>query len=303
MNRFVAAMFLLFYIIMSPAYAMDKIIAIVNGDLVTEQERTEFDNVLKYKLSTQYTNPEEAYEKFAEAQEDSLNNLIEDRLILNKAKEQEYEIDEATIEKRLKDFQAQYPSEDVFEADLVQRGLSVDVLRKKIVDQILMKQVVAHKVNSEIGVKPHEITEYYTTNIDKFTVGEKVEYKALVFGEIAAADDASKTLTRAYQDGALSMVIDQHNQAIRKGELEKSTVMDELAVLFDDKDKVVYEPISVGEEFYVFAITKRIPESKIALADAHGGISNFLYQKKYQKKFKEWVETLKEEAVIEIKDN
>lgn len=303
MNRLAMLFLLLLFSIASTGYAKDKIIAVVNGELITEQEKSEFENVLKYKLSTQYNNPEEAYAKFMEAQEDSLVNLIEDRLILNEAKAQEYEIDESRIEKRLDEFRAQYPSEEIFYADLIKRGLSIDILRKKILDQILMKQVVAHKVSSQISVKPHEVTKFYKDNPEKFMLDQKVVYKAMVFNNVEDAQKASTTIKRAQRNGDLQMVLGQYEDSLRKGELDKSSVMEELSVLFDDINQVVYDPIKVGDDFYVFVVTDRSPEGKVSIAEAHTMISNYIYQKKYDEKFEEWLSELKEKAIVEFKED
>lgn len=303
MNRFVFVFVFFILMFTSAIYAADKIVAIVNGEIITEQELQEFENVLMYKLSSQYRNPEEAHKKFIEAQKDALNNLIEDRLILNEAKLQEYEIEDSSVEERLEQFRTQYPSEELFEADLVKRGLSIAALRNKILDQILMKQVVAHKVNSQIGVKPYEITEFYKENKDKFTVDEKVEYKALVSVDIDAASEAYETFKIAQRNGDLDLLFEKYKQSLRSGELEKTSVMDELAILFNDNTKVIYEPIKVGDEYYVFAVTKRTPKTILSLADAHANISNFVYQQKYQEKFDSWVDELKEKAIIEVKEN
>ncbi len=70
---------------MYDAYAQDKIVAIVNEDVITKRDLDEFIVFTRIQLSREYQG-RELETKLQSMKLDLLNKLIEDRLILQEAK-------------------------------------------------------------------------------------------------------------------------------------------------------------------------------------------------------------------------
>ena len=66
-------------------YAQDKIVAVVNNDIITRKDLSDFMNFMRMQLSHQYKG-KELDAKVAETKRGLLDKLIEDHLILQEAK-------------------------------------------------------------------------------------------------------------------------------------------------------------------------------------------------------------------------
>jgi len=100
---------------------------------------------------------------------DILNDMIESKLIIQKAKEEEYEIDEQMIkemaEKQIKQVASQFPSEIEFKKELRSAGLSVPDLKDYYIEMMteeqLKTQIIRHNIQSKIHITEGEVEEYY----------------------------------------------------------------------------------------------------------------------------------------------
>ena len=103
---------------------------------------------------------------------DILNDMIESKLIIQKAKEEEYEIDEQMIkemaEDQIKQVSSQFPSEFEFKKELKKAGLSVlelkDYYIEMMTEEQLRSQIIQYNIKSKIHITEGEVEEYYKEN-------------------------------------------------------------------------------------------------------------------------------------------
>ena len=100
---------------------------------------------------------------------DILNDMIEAKLIVQKAKEEEYEIDEQMIkemaEDQIKQVATQFPSETEFKKELRNAGLSVPELKDYYIEMMteeqLKSQIIQYNIKNKIHITEGEVEEYY----------------------------------------------------------------------------------------------------------------------------------------------
>jgi len=63
----------------------------------------------------------------------------------------------------------------------------------------------------------------------------------------------------------------------------------------------VSAPIATDDGTYIFKIMAKLPEQVAALETVKEGIYNKIYQQKFRKRLKGWLEKLKQDAYIDIK--
>ena len=103
---------------------------------------------------------------------DILNDMIESKLIIQKAKEDEYEIDEQMIkemaENQIKQVASQFSSELEFKKELKNSGLSVPELKDYYIEMMteeqLKSQIIQYNIKSKIHITEGEVEEYYKEN-------------------------------------------------------------------------------------------------------------------------------------------
>ena len=104
---------------------------------------------------------------------DILNDMIEAKLIIQKAKEEEYEIDEQMIKEmaddQIKQVASQFPNELEFKKELRSAGLSVPDLRDYYIEMMteeqLKSQIIHYSIKSKIHITEGEVEEYYKENL------------------------------------------------------------------------------------------------------------------------------------------
>lgn len=149
----------------------DKIVAIVGKEIILQSD-----------LSKQIKNLKSAKVwQDSTSESDILNDMIETRLIIQKAKEMKLETDEFKIksmaEKQISQIKAQFKSEDEFRSELAKTGLSVTDLRKYyeelLTEQRLKEMIVQDEVKRKVQVTDKEIEDYYLKH--KEEIPEKPE--------------------------------------------------------------------------------------------------------------------------------
>lgn len=153
----------------SKAEIVDRIVAVVNEDVITLSELDEELAALSPAIKNSVNKGLNLDDK--ELREIALDNIIDLRLIEQKAKDynvsvREQEIDEAYEARRRK--MSLEPAE--FRNELLKSGLSEEIFRKKLRDSILQNRVISLDVRSKIIITDEMILEYYnneyTSDVD-----------------------------------------------------------------------------------------------------------------------------------------
>ena len=128
---------------------------------------------------------------------DILNDMIEAKLIIQKAKDEEYEIDEQMIkemaEKQIKQVASQFPSELEFKKELKTAGLSVPDLKDYYIEMMteeqLKSQIIQHNIKSKIHITESEVEEYYNDNLVDIPNRPEMFQIGMIVRFIKAGDD------------------------------------------------------------------------------------------------------------------
>jgi peptidyl-prolyl cis-trans isomerase SurA len=160
----------------------DKILAVVNNNLITQKDLQDYVRTTFANLKTQNVPQSQIDDIMAELQADGLKKLIEDNLMLSRANEIKMEIPEKAIQQKIESVKAKYPSEEVFNAALMQHGATYGDFRNKVIEQLKIAGIIEHEVRSKIYVKPQEVTNYYNENKHQFSSSEKINVDSIFIG-------------------------------------------------------------------------------------------------------------------------
>ncbi len=278
------------------AEQLDKIVAVVNKDIITEGELLTF-----VKLAAMEQAPETADKTQEELRKFCLDRMIEDRLILQEAKDQKLKIDESVIDDRVKDLKERAGGEAVFMEALKSEGLSLSELKKKFRNQFMIYTLIQREVKDKVNISPKEITDYFNEHQDKYMTPETLEVDSIfvtkketlkkVETELSAGRDF-KEVAKAYSEKA-------GLEKVSRGQLKKELE----DVIFKLKSGEYSKPIEVNDGFYIFLAKDRLPSLREPLENVKDVISAELEQAKTIVRLKEWVESLKDKAYISIRDS
>lgn len=134
----------------------------------------------------------------------ALGKIIEQKVILLKAKEQDIEIDQDKLRKSaegyLKQIKSRYPSEAQFYADLAREKLTESDLLDFYIDQLKEKamtdQLLNRYVYSQIEVTEEEMLQFYETSKDSLAV-KPITWEVGIIRYDTQPSDSSETLKLA----------------------------------------------------------------------------------------------------------
>jgi hypothetical protein len=89
-----------------------------------------------------------------------LNQIIEETILLERARELKIEISDFEVEKTVSDIKKEYP-EDVFDQILLQYAVSFHSWKEGLKARLLIEKVVTRELTEQLVITSEDISEYY----------------------------------------------------------------------------------------------------------------------------------------------
>jgi len=139
-----------------------KLIASVNGDEILQGElMTRFKQVI-YQIELQGGTVVKGSEDAVKLKEQVLDNLINDRLLLQKAEKENLTATAEEIDNGVADIIKQVGSEEDFNSQLARENMTLDDFRKLVEGQIIIQKYILQSVDLDsISVSEEEINDFY----------------------------------------------------------------------------------------------------------------------------------------------
>lgn len=297
----VRIMFLIFSLpglTITATYAQDKIIAVVNCDVITQKDLDDYTNFMRMQLSQDYSG-KLLDEKIESMRSEFLNKLIEDRLILQEAKKNNVIIDTNMVKARIEEIKKSYSSDADFQEALTQQGLVLADLQERLEDQMMMIGIIDKEVRDKLRVSPVEVTEFYQAQEKEFQVPEQWEFSTLSFED----DTLTRKIPGELKKGAtLEDLEKKYSLSLNKLNAEKNgQLRKEIAVnVFKLKPGEFSEPIKVEDKYFIFRLDKIIPPQQLSLSEVKDKVHALVMNAKMEKAIADWLARLKEQAYIKI---
>lgn len=285
----------------SKIYATDKIIAVVNNEVITQKDLNDFLHFMRIQLSRDYSG-RELEEKIQSMKLSLLDKLIEDRLILQEATREKIKIDDSRVKAKISEIKKNFTTEQDFENDIAKEGLTQADIEKKIKDQFLTYYTVETKIKSKIRVTPEEVTKFYNENINEFKTPDVRKLKTISFDNGGVAESFSYDLRtgQSVEDLATRYPFKIDDLEVsHEGELRKD--IEDVVFKLNIGDSS--SPIKVNDKYIIFSLAEIIPSKKLPLSEAQDKIQTFLYNQKSQQEMAKWIDELKAKSYIKITQN
>ncbi len=283
------------------SYCLDKIVAIVNDDVITQKDLNDFLNFMRLQMSSEYRG-RELESKIQEAKVDLLNRLIEDRIILQEAVLQKGSVEESRVKARIDEIRARYPSDVLFQRALTQQGLSQADIENKIREQMLTYGLIDAKIRSKIIVTPKEVTDFYEKNYSQFVTGEERRLELIALDDPLKAEEIYQKLKSGgdFSSTAKEYSLSYNTISVKKdGQLNKEIE----GAVFSLRQGEVSRPIKLQETYYIMRINEVLPSRQETLLDCKERIFNYIFETKMQESLAKWLDELKSKSYIKILQN
>lgn len=290
-----------FFLAVPGIYAQDKVVAIVNNEIITQKDLNDFFNFISMQYSRDLKG-KALEEKAGSMKQDLLQRLIEDRIILGQAKNEKITVDPQRVKEKINDIKKHYALESEFERDLAKQGLVQADLENKIREQMFTYSIIEQKVRGKIAVRPDEITSFYNQNKGQFLKPEERLLTVIILSD----EDQAKTLSYQLRLGIkLEALAERYLFSIDKlsalqGQELRSEIEDTVFKLGIGE---VSNPVKIDARYYIFKLDNIIGSQLLSLDQAQSKIQNYLFEKKLQEALAKWLDELKKQSYIKILEN
>lgn len=295
----------------SAAILLDRVVAVIDRDVITWSELY---RAVSFEYETQTRGmPQERKKEFLEARQvPFLDRLIVMRLILAKAREAGIAVSDAEVNAAIRDIRTQYNlSEEQFKEALNREGFVYDDYVQRIRDQILMSKVVNSEVRSKIVVTDDELDKFIAENPDLAMPDMIVQLAEIHFRN--PRNDEERQQIEAFLDriktgGSGGLLAAGHDiegspLVVYAGETDMMPSVDLrkdfLTTIRDTDVGKISDPIRADDGIFIFEVLKK--ELLVSNEEIRDNIRKTLMESRTEKRYEEWIRTLKQGAFIEVK--
>lgn len=308
------SLFLLFSFI-TQAYAdtavIDRILAVVNGDIIT---LSEFE---RYKTLLYMGSPEKPSGR--EAEQQVLGTIIEKKLLLQDAKKLEIDAKDKEVEAAFEDIMKRNNiTRKALKEELAKQGATVEEYRELLKGEIIQSHVIGRQVHSKISITDKDIQEYNEKNMKgREKSGPRVRIQQILL--LLPPNAAKKQISEIERNAAdirekvvagedfekLAALYSQGAGAQTGGDIgyfHRGELMPEIEQVAFALDKgQVSEIIKTSLGLHLIKIIDRdAPEGGGSPQGQDKEIKALLYNMEFEKRITEYLNGLKEKAYIEI---
>jgi len=303
MRRIISTLALIFLFLCPPnwLYGQDRVAAVVNNEIITQKDLNDFLNFMRMQYSRQLSG-KALEEKVNSAKQDLLQRLIEDRIMLQQAKNEKIIIEPSRIKAKVNEIKKRYALESDFERDLAKQGLVQADLENKIREQMLTFNIVEQKVRSKVVIRPEEVTDFYNQNKRQFMKPEE----RLLTVIISQDESSAKSLVYYLRLGekleslATRYAFTTDTLSVYQGQDLRNEIEDTVSKLGMSE---VSDPVKIDGQYYIFRLDEILGSRQMDLAQSQERIQAYLFDKKLQERLNSWLDELKKQSYIKIFDN
>jgi len=292
------------------AEVVDRVVAIVNDEVIS---LSELDQLTKIVQAQTGMSPKSKDKKALERQ--VLETLIDQKLARAEAKRRGITVSDKELEQALDEFKKRnnLTSQEALEQALVKSGMTFKELKQKISDQIIQDRLVAIAVGGKVTpVSDAEMRRFFETEYPKEAGrGQRVHLKVIELPfppEASAAQKedirkkAEEILQSAGKGGTLEATAAKYSLKMKDlGFISASDLNPQLATVLEKLKPGEVAPIQTPAGFQFMQVLARKSGGEVrSFEEAAPQIRAYLMRQAMDKRFTEWVRTLREKAVIKI---
>ena len=287
----------------SGAYLQDRIVAIVNAELIMLSDVKREFRTEQERLSREFRGDELA-QRLKTAEYMALTKLIERKLQLQEAKATRVEVSDLEVQQAITQMKRQDRSFDPTNPNDIQ----------DVREQLILMRIVDQHIRGNITLGDSELKRYYQEHREQFSFPEEYQLSQIII-KPASSDGLADALTKArramdelkrgekfedvalqYSDGANSL----HGGRlgfVRQGELWP--VMEKAVARLVPGG--ISDILESPEGVHIIRLDDKKPKQFRPYEDVRREVQELVYQQKSADMYQSWLVNLKNKAYIEIK--
>ena len=297
------------------AETVERIVAKVNGQIITLTE-----------LETEVNTALEQLGEDAEAQREELTQQILDRLIdnmlvLQVADDRGLRVPSRFFEEWKQNIMKQMDieTEEELERQVALQGGSMEGLRKRFEEGLLLQEVRRMEVDSKVSVSEPEIEERYRQNIEEYTDPARVRLREIVVrfdasSELEKGEKARRILQDIEQGADFAEVARMHSESgsaeaggdlgfFNEGELTEPLATPAFTLGPGSISEILRldNPDTGVSAYYILRVDERVEATTKEIEEVRNEVADAIFQEKMSEQMELFVKRLRERAIVDVK--
>ena len=300
----------------SPPVLLDKIVAVVNDDVILHSELHD----RATQLAPQWegiANEKERARRKKNFTRQLLNEMINEKLVVQSAKQANLSVKNREIRTAIDELKKQNNLDDrELQAALAQQGYTMDAYRNEIRRQLLHVRAVNMLVRPKVKVSDADLRAAYDEMRSRSGVVNKVKLHHVLISVPpnptkeaveAARARATMVIHRARSGEPFAKLVEQFSDdedtkkdAGNLGWIERGSIATEWEkVVFQMEKNEIRGPIVGPHGFHVFQVTDVGSSDIKPFADVKEDLQKKIFRRNLEKETQTWIESLRKKAHIE----
>lgn len=291
---------------------LDRVVAVVNQDVITWSEL--------YKAMEAEASPkmkelqkDEQRKLFKENEAVFLETLINVRLQLQEAKSAGVRVSDEELQGAIDNIKKKYSmSDDAFNESLKQEGLTLSEYKKRLWEQIVISKLVNSQIRNKIVVTDEDLKKFVAENKEVLENTESYGISQILLKKLKDADNskleekAGDLLKKIEQGESFSDLAKQYSEdpsakaggdlgLLKKSQLNKNFI----DIISQMKPGDISKPFWTENGLHIIKLESRteVKNKGEALEEARERLNNKLFRERYNA----WIKSLREKSFIEVR--
>ncbi len=315
--------FVLFLASISHADVVDRIVAIVNDDVITLSEVNEEGKSLFQRVAEQAP-PAELQTALSQVRQSVIEQLIEKKIMMQEAEKAHITVTDEEVDRALEMILSRNKTTmDQFRKQLASMGMTEQQYLKNLRSQVLSSKIVNYEVRSKLIIPESRIIDYYDAHYtervgegsyyllqvgitwipseetgDQGTTQEEARKKAERIRSLALSGQEFRALARQYSD--MPSAVDGGDIGVLNKDDMSAAMLDTISKTSPGEITPIIETSSEFQFFKVLSSQEGQIITKIPYESVKDEIHDTLYQQEIEARFAEWLKEAKNRSYIKI---
>lgn len=282
---------------LASAEVVDRIVAVVNGEIITLQELDE-------QVARSASGPDGAGAIPADARARFLDLMINDILLRQEAERLKIEVTDSEVENEIRQFKVRRRlTDEQFENSLKLQGMTLDQFKARTRQDVMKHRMIGFMVRRKVVVTQEEVAAYFEQHRGEFTTGRSMNLQMLVLGDAQSAASVRADVEggrMSFDDAVRSRSIGPREDngvitGVGWGELSP----DWQAALESVAIGGTTQPFPVQGKWVVLKVLDRKEGMNREFAEAQEEVREVIMRPKLEARFQEYMTDLRSKALIE----
>jgi peptidyl-prolyl cis-trans isomerase SurA len=296
---------------------VDRIVAIVNDEIITLSELERFRETF-YPEGPSKNDWLGKEVSLLKARRRALLALIDEKLIEQEAERQEITIPEERVERTVDALrEEQKLTQGQLEMMLNAQGLTYGEYENEVARRLKRVKLINRAIKSKIEIKEEDLERYYQAHIHAYMADAsiRISHVLLPFSPnsssqrenevLSLAQKIKKSAESGHDLGALAQEHAGTMPGIRGGDLGYFKRGEMIPALEDEAFSLeigeVGNPVRTPEGIVLIRVTDRKTTQPIPLEEIREKVEMDYYTREVERQYQEWINKLREKAVIEMR--